>query len=127
MLQLCIKKVMYENNLHTYIRILTYLYFIVTSPLITRQPRSTVVEAGNVAVFECAAVSYGTTSITWKKMNARLPITTSVTTQRLLNEITSVLRIQKTIKYYEGNYYCVIENSVGQVQSSFAYCEITGN
>ena len=98
-----------------------------TSPLITKQPRSTVVEAGNFAVFECAAVSYGATSITWKKMNAQLPVTASVTTQRSLNEITSVLRIQKTIKYYEGNYYCVIENSVGQVQSSSAYCKITGN
>ena len=98
-----------------------------TSPLITRQPRSTVVETGNVAVLECSAVSYGTTSITWKKMNAQLPATANVTITRSLNEITSVLRIQKTIKYYEGNYYCVIENSVDKVQSTSAYCKITGN
>ena len=98
-----------------------------TSPLITTQPNSTVVEAGDAAVFECATVSYGTTSITWKKENSQLPVTANVTITRSLNEITSVLRIERTIKYYEGNYYCVIENSVGQVQSTSAYCKIIGN
>ena len=85
------------------------------------------IEAGNVAILECAAISYGTASITWKKLNAQLPVTANITVTKSLNEITSVLRIQKTIKYYEGNYYCVIENSVGQVQSTSAYCKITGN
>ena len=102
------------------------VFLIVTSPLIMRQPSSTVVEAGDVAVLECTAVSYGATSITWKKMNAQLPATANVTITRSLNEITSVLRIPKTIKYYEGYYYCIIENSVGQVQSTSAYCKITG-
>ena len=97
-----------------------------TLPLITTQPSSTVVQAGDVAVFECAANSYGATSITWKKMNAQLPATANVTISKSLNKITSVLRIPKTIKYYEGYYYCIIENSVGQVQSTPAYCKITG-
>ena len=113
------------NYIHTHINNVVYL--LVTSPLITRQPNSTVVEAGSVAVLECTAVSYGTTSITWKRVNAQLPVTANVTITRSLNEITSVLRIKRTIKYYEGNYYCVIENSVGQVQSTPAYCKITGN
>ena len=97
-----------------------------TLPLITTQPSSTVVEAGDAAVFECTAVSYGATLITWKKMNAPLPATANVTISKSLNKITSVLRIPKTIKYYEGYYYCIIENNVGQVQSTPAYCKITG-
>ena len=97
-----------------------------TSPLITRQPSSTVVEAGYVAVLECTAVSYGATSITWKKINAQLPVTANVTITKSLNEITSVMRIPKTIKYYEGYYYCIIENSISQVQSTPTYCKVTG-
>ena len=98
-----------------------------TLPLITTQPSSTEVDAGDAAVFECTTVSYGTTSITWKRMNSQLPATANVTVTKSSAEITSVLRIERTIKYYEGNYYCVIENSVGQVQSTPAYCKITGN
>ena len=84
------------------------------------------VEAGDVAVFECIANSYGATSVTWKKMNGQLPATTNVTITRSPTKITSVLTIDRTIKYYEGYYYCIIENSVGQVQSSSARCKITG-
>ena len=94
-------------------------------PLITTQPRSTVVEAGDVVMFECTANSHGITSIIWKKMNSQLPVNANVTITKSPTEITSVLRIERTIKYYEGYYYCIIENSAGQVQSSSAYCKIT--
>ena len=97
-----------------------------TLPLITTQPSSTVVEAGDAAVFECTANSYGATSVTWKRMNGQLPATANVTVTKSPAEITSVLRIERTIKYYKGYYYCIIENSIGQVQSTSAYCKITG-
>ena len=99
---------------------------LVVLPTITRQPSSTVVEANNIATFECSARSYGTASITWKKLKSKLPATANAMVTKTLNQITSVLRIEKTIGYYEGYYYCVSENSVGQVNSSFAYCKITG-
>ena len=99
---------------------------IVALPTITKQPSSTVVEASNVATFECSARSYGIASITWKRLKSELPVTANAIEAKSLKETTSALRIEKTIGYYEGYYYCVIENSVGQVNSSFAYCKITG-
>ena len=95
-------------------------------PVIKKQPKSTVVEVNSIAIFDCTARSYGTASITWKRMKSQLPITTNVTVTKSLNEISSFLRIEKTIGYYEGYYYCVIENSVGQVNSSLAYCNVEG-
>lgn len=95
-------------------------------PVIIRQPRSAAVEANDVAVFDCTARSYGTASITWKRIKSQLPITANVTVTKSLNEITSILRIENTIGYYKGYYYCVIENIVGQVNSSFAYLYVTG-
>lgn len=97
-----------------------------TLPIITRQPRSNMVEAGNVVTFVCSAISYGNASIIWKQIASKLPVTSKVTVTKSLNEITSVLRIEKTIEYYTGYYYCIVENSVGQVNSTFAYCNITG-
>ena len=100
--------------------------FTATLPLITTQPSSNMVEAGNAATFVCSAISYGNASITWKRMSSKLPVTAKVIVTKSLNEITSVLTIEKTIEYYKGYYYCVIENSIGQVNSTFAYCNITG-
>ena len=101
--------------------------FIVVLPVILKQPKSVVVEANHVATFECTARSYGVVSIAWKSLNSEMPITANVAVTKSLNEITSILRIDRTIGYYEGYYYCVIENSVGQVNSSFAYCNVTGS
>ena len=101
--------------------------FTVGLPKITSHPESVVVEANDFATFECSAQSYGTASITWKRLESELLITVNVTVTELLNKITSVLRIEKTIGYYEGYYFCVIENTIGQVNSSFAYCDVTGS
>ena len=100
--------------------------FIVVLPVITKQPKSFVVEANQIATFDCTARSYGDVSVTWKRLNFELPLTANVVVTKSVNEITSILRIEKTIGYYEGYYYCVIENSIGQVNSSFAYCNVTG-
>ena len=95
-------------------------------PVIVRQPRSTAVEIYGVATFECIARSYGSTSIMWRKQNSELPETAIMTSTMSLNETKSTLRIEKSIGYYRGYYYCVIENSVGIVNSTVAYCNITG-
>ena len=98
----------------------------VALPVITRQPSSTVVQAFGIASFQCTARSYGVASITWKRLNSKLPITADITVTKSLNEITSVLRLE-SIGYYKGYYYCVIENSVGIANSTFAYFDIIGN
>ena len=97
-----------------------------TLPIIIRQPRSTIVEVYHVAIFECTARSYGSILITWKRLNSDLPVTVNITTTKSLNEATSILKIEKRIGYYKGYYYCVIENKVGIVNSTTAYCNITG-
>ena len=101
------------------------MFLIVALPVITRQPSSIVVQVFSIASFECAARSYGTVTITWKRLNAQLPITASITVSRSLNEITSVLRLE-SVEYYIGYYYCVIENSAGLVNSTLAYYDVTG-
>ena len=95
-------------------------------PVIVKQPRSTVAEIYNVAVFECTVRSYGSVSIVWRRRNSNVPVIASVSTTKSLNEVKSTLRIEKSIGYYKGYYYCVIENIAGTVSSKFAYCNITG-
>ena len=73
-----------------------------------------------LSTFECSARSYGVASIAWKRLKYKLPLTATITVTKSLNEITSVLQIEKTIGYYEGYYYCVIENNAGKVNSSLA-------
>ena len=103
-----------------------YLH-IVALPRIMKQPSSTMTEVHNVATFECAARSYGIVSITWRRLNSELPETaTNVTMSKSLNDITSVLRIEKSIGYYKGYYYCVVENKAGKINSRMAYCNVTG-
>ena len=58
-------------------------------------------------------------------MNSELPETANIITTKSLNEISSILRIEKSIRYYKGYYYCTIENKVGIVNSTFVYCNIT--
>ena len=95
-------------------------------PIIVKQPRSTVAEIYNVAIFECTVRSYGNVLITWRRRNSDLPVTATVSTTKSLNEIKSILRIEKSIGYYKGYYYCIIKNIVGTVSSKFGYFNITG-
>jgi len=98
----------------------------VALPIIIRQPRSTIVKVYHVAIFECTARSYGSILITWRRLNSDLPETVNITNTKSLNEATSILKIEETIGYDKGYYYCVIENKVGIVNSTTAYCNITG-
>ena len=104
-----------------------YYLHIVALPNITQQPHSTVTEVYNTATFECMARSYGIVSIKWQRLNSELPVTANITvTKPSLNDIKSVLRIEKSIGYYKGYYYCIIENKAGIVNSRLAYFNVTG-
>ena len=103
-----------------------YISISVAPPVITRQPRSTTVTVRlSTGSFTCTARSYGVVSLTWKRLNSKLPITANISTSKSLNEITSVLRLE-SIGYYKGYYYCVAENSAGKVNSTFAHFGIIG-
>ena len=95
-------------------------------PKIVRHPKSTVVAIYDDATFKCTARGYGNISIIWRRQNSELPVTATVTNTKSINNTRSILRIQKSIGYYKGNYYCVIANSVGMIGSGFAYLSITG-
>jgi len=97
----------------------------VALPVIIRQPNTSVTQLFSTTSFECTARSYGVVSITWKKLNSQLPATADIKVSKSLNEITSVLRL-RNVGYYKGYYYCVIENSAGMVNSTFAYFNIIG-
>ena len=91
------------------------------------QPKPTTVHVYDTATFQCTGRSYGKVTITWKRLMSELPVTASVNVTKIsVNEVTSVLKIDKSIGYYKGNYYCVIENDVGKVNSTLAYCDVTG-
>ncbi|XP_065904619.1 basement membrane-specific heparan sulfate proteoglycan core protein-like isoform X2 [Dysidea avara] len=98
----------------------------VSLPAMITQPKPTTVHVYDTATFQCTGRSYGKVTITWKRLISELPVTASVEVTKISkNEVTSILTIDKSIGYYKGNYYCVIENDVGKVNSTFAYCDVT--
>ena len=104
-----------------------FLYAVVSLPHMISQPKPATVHVYDTAAFQCTGRSFGKVTITWKRLMSELPVTASVKIIRIsMNEVTSVLTIDKSIGYYKGNYYCVIENDVGRVNSTFAYCDVTG-
>ena len=56
-----------------------------------------------------------------------MPKTIEVTEERALNEISSILKITKTVGYYRGWYYCVAVNEAGKVVSQSAKLHVKGN
>ena len=56
-----------------------------------------------------------------------MPITAVLTEEKSLNEISSILEITKTVGYYSGKYYCVVENKIGSVVSQTANLFVQGN
>lgn len=105
---------------------MTIIILIVALPIIVKQPRSTVVQIYGVATFECIAKSYGSVSIFWRRQNSELPITADVKNIKSSRGVRSILRIEKSIGYYKGYYYCIIKNVAGMTSSKFAYFNMTG-
>ena len=77
--------------------------------------------------FNCIVHGYGDLKIIWKKVNHNIPITAEVTEEKSLNKISSFLKITKSVGYYSGQYYCVVENEVGKVVSQTAKLHVQGN
>jgi len=101
--------------------------FTVSKPIVVTQPKPTTVHVHDTATFQCTGRSYGKVKINWKRTMSEFPATATINDTRIsINEVTSVLTIDKSIGYYKGDYYCIIENDAGKVNSTFAYCDITG-
>ena len=77
-------------------------------------------------LFKCSASGFGVLKIVWKRIEHNMPLTAKVTEKKLLNKITSILKITKTAGYYSGQYYCVAENEVGEVVSQTAQLHVQG-
>ena len=81
----------------------------------------------NSVSFKCTAQGFGKLIIVWKRVKHNMPVTAEVTEVKTLNKITSILKFTKTIGFYSGQYYCVIEGEVGEATSQAANLQIQGN
>jgi len=78
--------------------------------------------------FTCSAVGYGIVTLMWKRMGAlRVPITAVQEVNSTLHDVViSTLHIKRVNGYYAGEYYCIAENSAGQVNSNNASLFVQG-
>jgi len=76
--------------------------------------------------FECTAEGFGVIEVTWQRVGCALPITSTITTIKSTNKVTSILHITKSSGYYSGQYYCTARNSAGTVKSQKAILHVEG-
>ena len=95
-------------------------------PKLLKQPNDININLYGSVSFECTAQGVGMLQIIWKRVEHNMPITAIVTEQILLNEISSVLTIDKAVGYYSGQYYCVVISRVGSVDSQTANLHVQG-
>ena len=95
-------------------------------PKIIKHPKSVNVTVFETATLECVAQAFGLLNIMWNKVGCVLPVTAIVTEIKSTNEVISILRITRTVGFYSGEYYCVVENEAGKVNSSVANLFIQG-
>ena len=77
--------------------------------------------------FNCTVRGFGKLKVVWKRVKHNMPVTAKVTDVKTLNKITSILKFTKTIGFYSGQYYCVVEGEVGEVASRTANLHVQGN
>ena len=92
-----------------------------------KQPNDISINLYGSVSFECTAQGFGGIQILWKRAEHNMPITAVVTEQLSLNEISSVLKIDKAVGYYSGQYYCVVTSRIGNVVSHTANLYVQGN
>ena len=104
------------------------IFFLIDHfPELIEHPRSTLADIYASVSFKCKARPYGDIQIYWKKDgSSRLPASSTATTTRSHDEITSMLEINNIIDYYKGNYYCVVKNEIGKVTSHGAKLSVKG-
>lgn len=95
-------------------------------PIISEQPNDTKANVYESVSFKCTAHGFGVITIVWKRQKHNMPITAVVTEEKLLNGVSSILKITKSIGYYNGQYYCVAENNGGKNFSQTANLHIQG-
>ena len=103
-----------------------YENFVVSPPLIIKQPASTTVEPFGRVMFECRVQTVGKTSIVWEKDQSSLPVTAAIDNITSLNEVTSILTITGVNGFYRGFYYCIAKNKAGQTMSRYASLSVQG-
>jgi len=96
-------------------------------PELIKHPHNLSVDSYEIISFECKAKLYGDVQIHWEKVgSSTLPGAATVTVTRSQDDITSVLKITNIISYYKGDYFCVVKNEIGKVQSSKARLHVNG-
>ena len=91
-----------------------------------KQPNDVTIYLYGSISFECTAQGVAPIQIIWKRVEHNIPITAIVTEQISLNEISSVLTVDKAVGYYSGQYYCVVTSRVGSVASRTANLHVQG-
>ena len=94
--------------------------------MVLRHPSTAIVGIFQSAVLECSFQSFGILKVVWKKHGHSLPVKASDTVTISKNTVTSVLKINRTVGYYSGKYYCVAENIAGKVASLAADLSVQG-
>ena len=95
-------------------------------PKISKQPSTINSSVFGSVEFECTAEGFGVIEVTWQRVGCALPITSTITTVKSTNEVTSILRITKSSGYYSGQYYCTARNKAGTVKSQQASLYVEG-
>ena len=101
---------------------------IVTIPRITIYPASLKTPVYVTATFTCNILSSDKVTVVWKKHHSKLPTSARIMLMEssVPNEVISILKIPRTIGYFDGEYYCVAYNRFGNATSKYASLKIIG-
>ena len=101
-------------------------HYVVSLPIILNDPKSATVKIFASVMFKCTAEGYGHITITWRKVDHMLPLMATIKTTKSRGKISSVLKITRTAGFYSGQYYCVVKNEAGPVDSRYAKLHVQG-
>jgi len=109
----------YLQSAHTY-------YILVSLPVFSIHPNDVTTYVYNDIALTCEVGGFGRITIFWKKIGSKLPITATRSDFKSGDSVSSTLRITRTNGYYAGQYYCIAENSAGNISSRIATLRVTG-
>jgi len=108
------------------VHIINLILSIVKLPEVLISPSSIEVDTCSDSVLRCTVNGYGKIKVTWRKLDDELPEKNDVVVKESLNEVISMLTINKLVWYYNGIYYCVANNNAGEVRSSLVTVNVAG-
>ena len=103
-----------------------YFTYLVSPPVIIRQPTDEVAEVYSSITLECEVQGYGNINVEWRKLGAPLPSTSFVRNKNFTNGVSSTIKIKRIVGYYSGMYCCVANNIAGQTTSKCAKLSVKG-